>query len=212
MKIPYKQMLSWKAGNLGITILGIWYILLPWLTGQGMNNVSFQGWTLFGITFLGISLVRSNTKPSVVGSLATMLIGLSYFFGFMHTFNTAILWTFSLLMFIVTLLWELDIVNLGPQNVKAEVLLIVPLAVLGFGFGLGLAGYNPMIHFDWSQHFWFIGLNYLAVFVFCWMYVFDVAGWRPMGKHTIAILGALAILAVVLSVFGLYQGALFAWT
>jgi hypothetical protein len=167
MQIPYKQMLSWHEGNLGPTLLGFWYIMLPWLSGYGTNNPSFQGWTLFGVTFLSISLIRSKAKPTLIGSLATMLIGLGYFFGFMHTFNAAILWTFSLAMFAVVLVWELGIIHFGPANLKAEVLLIVPLAVLGFAFAMGLAGQNPLVQFNWTQRYWFIGLNYLAVMLFC---------------------------------------------
>jgi hypothetical protein len=213
MKIPYKQMFSWKAGNLGITLLGIWYVLLPWLAGQGINNPSFQGWTLFGLTFISISLVRSGTRPTVIGSLATMLIGLSYFFGFMHTFNPAILWSFSLLMFVAVLAWELGFVHIGPSNVKTEVLLIVPLACLGFAYAMALFGFNPMLSFTWTSDSWFVGLNYLAVMLFCWIYVFNVAGWKPLGKRTIMWLGALAIIAIVLSFFGLSQTLhLFAWT
>jgi hypothetical protein len=130
----------------------------------------------------------------------------------MHTFPTAILWTFSLLMFAVVVLWEFGIVHFGPANIKAEVLLIVPLACLGFAFAMGLIGQNPMLQFSWTQQYWFIGLNYLAVMLFCWIYVFQAAGWTPLGKRTIMWLGILAILAVLLSIFGLYRGALFGWT
>ncbi len=165
---------------------------------------------LFGFTFLATGLVIADNKPTVLGALFTMLIGLSYFFGFANFISMTILWTLSIVLFLAILVFELDIKKFGPTNAKAKVLTIVPLAVLAFSILLGVAGYNPLIHFNWTGAT-LIAINYIAIMLFGFLYVLDHAGWRPLGSKTGTWLNLLAIAAVALSAVGLAQGSLFAF-
>lgn len=196
MQIPYKQMFSWKTGNLAPSIIGVWYILLPLIMSKAVN-ISLM---LFGFTFLSIALVRAKSKPTVLGSVFCMLIGLSYFFGMMTNIADATLWTLSLGMFALTLVFELDIFKFGPANARAKILTIVPLAVIGFTLLIALAGYNPMLSIQWTSTRWIINLNYVAVALFCWINVLDYAGWRPFKGRTVLVMNLMAFVAVALSV------------
>lgn len=198
-------MFRWKTANLGLTIVGLWYLILPWLATRAMN----QSMMLFGFTFVAISLVTARTKPTVLGCLFAMLIGISYFFGIAGSIGGTILWPLSIILFGATLVFELGIVKFGPTNAKAKVLTIVPLAVMGFSIFLGLVGYNPLVIFNWT--YWMISLNYLSIMMFAWIYILDYAGWRPFKNRTPMVMNLLAITAVALSVLGMAQGSLFAW-
>jgi hypothetical protein len=206
MDFPIKQMLSWKAANIGPTLIGFWYLVLPWLATKSMD----QSMMLFGFTFLSIGLIRARSKPTVLGCLFAMFIGLAYFFTFANFISMAALWIVSLVLFAMVLVFELGIFKFGPTNAKAKVLTIVPLAVLSFSLLLGVAGYNPLIHFNWTSAT-LIAINYIAIMLFGFLYVLDYAGWRPLGSKTGTWLNLLAIAAVALSAIGLAQGSLFAF-
>lgn len=198
-------MFGWKTGNIGSTLIGLWYLILPFLASQSMN----QSMMLFGFTFLAIGIVRASSRPTVLGCVSAMLIGLAYFFGLTGGIGGTILWPLSIALFALVAVFEFGIIRFGPANAKAKILLIVPLAVMGFTLLLGFAGYNPMIRINWSA--WMITFNYLAVMMFCWIYVLDVASWRPFKGRTTLILNLMALTAVGLSVLGMAQGSLFQW-
>lgn len=198
-------MLRWKTVNLGLTILGVWYLILPWLATRAMN----QSMMIFGFTFVAISLVTARAKPTVFGCLFAMLIGIGYFFGIVGNIGGTILWPLSIGLFVATLVFELGILKFGPTNARAKVLTIVPLAIMGFSILLGLVGYNPLVVFNWNN--WMISLNYLCIMLFSWIYILDNAGYQPFHKRTAFIMNALALTAVGLSVVGMAQGSLFAW-
>jgi hypothetical protein len=213
--IPYKQMFNWSAGNLGLSLLGVWYMLLAFMSPKtyGVPSVIYspnQGLLLFGLMFFAISLVNSVPRPTVLGAVFTMLIGLSYFMGWIVTsISPVILWTLSIVLFLGVLVEEFGIFKIGPSDSKAKILTIVPLAIIGFSLVLALFGYNPLVKFNWN--YTLSAVNLLAVTVLCWLYVLDYAGWRPFKGKTNMWLNVIAIGAVALSVIGMYQGALFAW-
>jgi hypothetical protein len=209
MNIPFKQMLQWKTGNFAPTILGIWYIIVPFLAGAKTVN---QAMAIFGFTFLSIGIINAKSKPTVLASLFSALIGISYVFGMLgtYTLNTTIFWSISVILFILVLVFEFDIFKLGPSSSSAKVLTVIPLALLGFCIILGLAGYNPLIKFDFTRKP-LVAFNYLAVMTFCWLYVFDYAGYRPFGAKTNTWMNIMALAAVLLSLVGVYQGSLFQW-
>ena len=207
MNVPFKQMLQWKTGNFAPTILGLWYIIVPFLAGAKTMN---QAMAVFGFTFLSIGIINAKSKPTVLASLFSALIGISYVFSMMTTVSSAILWSVSIILFLLVLVFEFDIFKFGPTSSSAKVMTIIPLALLGFSIILGLAGYNPFIKFDFT-HKMLVGLNYLAVMVFCWLYVFDYAGYRPFKAKTNTWMNIMALAAVLLSLVGVYQGSLFQW-
>lgn len=208
MNIPYKQMLNWKTGILGFTLIGLWYIILPFLGGGDIN----QSMVLFGFTFLASGMVLANSRPTVLGSLFAALIGMSYFMMVATAINAAILWTLSIALFAGVLVFELGIFKFGPTNTHAKALTIIPMALLGFSVLLGIAGYNPTIHFTWTGNSWAIALNYVAVMLFAWLHVLNYAGYMPLGKHTMLWMVVMAVIAVGLSMLGIAQGwGLFQW-
>jgi len=206
MNVPFKQMTNWKSGNLAPTLLGFWYILLPFLSGGAINEKMM----IFGLTFLAIGIIRAKPRPTVIAGLCTAFLGISYFMYFMTTVSDAILWTMSLGLFAVVLLFEFDVFKVGPSSGQAKDLAIVPLTILGFSILLGIGGYNPAITFNWNRQM-LVCLNYLAVMVFCFLYVFDRVGYRPFGRNTINYMTLMAVAAVALSLIGMYQGTLFQW-
>jgi len=208
MNIPYKQMLNWKTGVLGFTLIGIWYIILPFLGGGGIN----QSMVLFGFTFLASGLVLANPRPTVLGALFAALIGMSYFMMVSTAINAAILWTLSIALFAAVLVFELGIFKFGPTNTHAKALTIIPMALLGFSVLLGIAGYNPTISFTWTGNSWALALNYVAVMVFAWLHVLSYAGYSPLGKKTMLWMVIMAVIAVGLSLIGVAEGwGLFQW-
>jgi len=207
MDIPYKQMLNWKTGVLGFTLLGIWYIILPFL-GGAIN----QSMVLFGFTFLASGIVLANSRPTVLGALFAALIGMSYFMMVATAISSAILWTLSIVLFLGVLVFELGIYKLGPSSADAKALTIIPMALLGFSVLLGIAGYNPTIFFTWTGNSWAIALNYVAVMLFAWLHVLNYAGYKPLGKNTMLWMVIMAVVAVGLSLLGIAEGwGLFQW-
>lgn len=202
MDIPIKDMFSYKLGTLGPTLIGLSYLILPFLLSQAIN----VGLVLFGLTFLSIGLIKARSKPTVLGCIFAMLIGLSFFFNTMTTIGTSILWTVSLLLFVGVLIFELHIFKFGPSNASAKSLLIVPLAILGFSYLLAFAGYNPMISINWNV--WMITFNYLAVMLFCWISVLEVGGYRPFGKDTPKYATTIALISVILVALSFLQGTM----
>jgi hypothetical protein len=215
MRFP-KEMLSWKSGNLGLTVLGLWYMLLAFMSPThfgvpGISTVANQGIFTFGIMFFTVALINAKARPTVLGSLAAMLIGLSYFMGFVATMNIAVLWMLSLGLFALVLVFEFDVFKFGPSGNKAKLLTIVPLAVIGFSLLLGLAGYGP-IRFNWGYPL--SAFNLVAVLALSWLYVWDYVGSgrrQILGMSMNTWLNVTALLAVVLSLLGVAQGSLFSW-
>jgi hypothetical protein len=208
-------MFNWSAGNLGLSVLGIWIALEAFLLPKNYSVPSLvyspnQGLLIMGFMFFAISLINSVSRPTVLASVFTMLIGLSYFLGWVTLINPVILWTLSVVLFLGVLVMEFGIFRFGPSDARAKVLTIVPLAVIGFSLVLGLFNYNPLVTFNWNTSM-LSAAHLFAVMVLCWLYVLDYAGWRPFKGKTNMWLNVIAIGAVALSVIGMYQGALFAW-
>lgn len=204
MDIPYKQMFQWKTANLAPTLLGLWYLIVPWVFTQAIN----QTMAIFGFTFLSVGIIKAKPRPTVLASLFSALIGIGYVLTLMTTMPLEVLWMITLGLFALVLVFEFDVFKFGPTNAKAKVLTVVPLTLLGFCIVLGLAGYNPYITFNFADYP-LVCLNYLAVMAFCWLYVLDYAGYKPFKARTNTWLNAMALIAVLLSLVGMYQGSLF---
>ena len=206
MNIPFKQMTNWKNGNIAPFLLGVWYIIAPFLGGGAINEKMM----IFGFTFFAIALLQSKTSPTVIASLCTAFLGISYFMFVMTTISDSFLWTISIILFAAVLILEFGIFKFGPTATQGKDLTLVPLTILAFSVLLGLAGYNPYIRFDFNRLF-LVAVNYLAVMVFCFLWVLNRIGYRPFGKNTVTYMNIMAIAAVVCSLIGFYQGSLFQW-
>lgn len=206
MEIPFKQLTNWKEGNFGPFLIGIWYIIAPFLANQALNMTMM----IFGFTFFAAALIRAKSSPTVIGSLAAAFLGVTYFMFVMTTVPQAALWSIAVLLFAIVLIFDFDIFSFGPKTSQGKELTIVPFTILGFSILLGLAGYNPYIVISWS-HFTLIGLSYVAMMIFCFLYLFDRVGYRPFGKATITWMNVLCIAVVAFSIVGIYQGSLFQW-
>jgi hypothetical protein len=208
MDFPIKQLFNWKTANIAPTLLGIAYLILPFLAGGASMDYTT---ITFGLMFLGIAIVQAKTKPTFLSGLFSSIVGICYVFTVATQIDTAILWATSLICFGGIVVFEIVQVKIGPANAKAKVLTVVPLTLLGFSILLGIAGYNPYVVLDWSGHL-LVALNYIAVMLFCWLYVFNYAGWKPLGNGTVMWINLMAIAAVLLTLIGIYQGTLYSWT
>jgi len=201
MSIPFKQMVNWKSGNIGPLLIAATFLLIPFLMGikvlQTTSNI------LFGLTFLCIALIRAKPSPTVIGSFFTALLGLAYFMTVMTTAD-AWLWMASLFFVAITVVFEIGLFKFGPSNSKAKVLTIIPVTLLGFYILLGIAGQNPKITFNWNV--WGVALSYIALMVFCFLYTFDYAGYKPFKAKTVLYMNIMAIAVLGLQVLGLMQG------
>lgn len=212
MNFP-KEILSWKSGNLGLTILGVWLAVLAFMSPNrggvpGINTVANEGIFAMGIMFLSVALINAKSRPTVLGSLFTMMIGLCYFMGFVSNMNIAILWTLSLGLFALVLVFELDIFKFGPSSNKAKLLTVVPLAIVGFTLLLGFFGYGPLT-FNWT--YWMTAVYQFAIMVFCWLYVWDYVASshrKLLGMSMNNWLNILPLLAVALSLLSVGQGTI----
>ena len=198
MKIPLKTMFKWNSKSFAPSLLGVWFIIYPWFT----KGVLTPETAIFGFTFFAIGLISAGTKaPTLIASLLTAFLGINYFLYSMNAITSPMLWTFSMIMFAVVLVFEFGIFKIGPSTVQAKDLAIVPLTLLGFAILLGLAGINPYITINWNRYI-LVGISYLALMVFCFLFVFERVGYRPFGKNTVTWLNIMAIATVALTLFG----------
>lgn len=197
-------MFSWKTGTLAYTLTGLQLLILPVLFYKLININQM----LFGFTFLSIAIIKAKEKPSVLGGIFTMLIGLAYFMGTTTTIGLTILWPLSIVLFLGTCFVEF-FMKLGPLNAKAKALIVVPMATIGFNLLLAIAGYNPLLAINWNK--WMTSFGYVAVAILCWVTVFQVGGWEPFKKKTNLVINLMAISAVLLSFLAMGQGSLFQW-
>jgi hypothetical protein len=205
LDFPYKQMFGWKTGNLALTVIALFYLVIPiWRTLTTRGVPLDQGMVIFGMTFLCVSLVKAKASPTVLGGVFTAVLGISYMMLVMTSVSASVLWITSILLFVATLVFEIGIFKFGPSNSKAKALTLVPLTFIGFSIILALVGYNPVVVINWK--YWTIALSYLATMVFCWLYVLDYAGWEVFKSKTGRWMTVMAVVAVAFSVLGMLQG------
>jgi hypothetical protein len=206
MDFPIKAMLSWKNGTLAYTLIGLSYLIAPFIVSNALN----YGLILFGCLFIAIGLIQARKKPSALGCFFAMLLGLCFFFGNYGTISIAALWGLSLLFFVLVLVFELDIIKFGPSSAKGKVLLTIPLGVLAFNYLLAFAA--PYLNFHSpimiNYAVWMVVFNYLAVMLVCWIGVFNFAGYKLLGKSTNTWFNLLALVSVALVFLSAFQGAI----
>lgn len=199
ISIPFKQMTSWKSGNLGLLLIALTYLAVPFLFGKPLGQTSI----LFGLTWLCVALVKAKSSPTVLGSFFTALLGLSYFLTVLTTAD-AWLWTASLAFTALTFVFELGLFKFGPSNAKAKVLTVVPVLLLGFYILLGFAGQNTRLLINWNN--WGIAVSYVALMVYSFLFTFDEAGYRPFKGKTTLYMNIMAIAVLLLAILGIMQG------
>jgi len=204
--ISINQLFAWKNANLGFTILGLFYLLFPWLALGTFNNVT----AMFGMMFLCIGIIRAKGSVSVLGGLFAAFLGISYFFGTIALMDIAQLWLMAIVFFVLFLIMELGFVKIGPRTTSAKTFAIVPLALLTFSLVLAFIGQNPMLTIDWTN-LW-VSLNYLSILMFAFLSMIELVGWHIAGANTNKLILLFAIAAIATAFMGIYQGSLWQWT
>ena len=203
--IPLNALVNTEDANLGFTLMGLFYLIFPFL----LSSLDYST-IIFGIMFLTIAIIRAKTRISVIGGLAAAFIGIIYFMASVNAMDIDTLWTLALILAAIFFILELGFLKYGPTTSKAKAFAIIPLALLSFSLILGFIGYNPYIVIDldriWSA------LNYLCVLLVSLIGMLQIAGWNVIGKeNTNKWLLIFALGAVATAFLGTYQGTLFQW-
>lgn len=203
--ISINAMFDTKNGNLGISLMALFYILFPFL----LSGLDYST-AIFGIMFLTVAIIRVKSRISVIGGLAAAFIGIIYFTASLSAMDIYTLWTLTLIFAAIFFVFELGFFKYGPTTSKAKGFAVVPLALLSFSLILAFVGYNPYIHIDFSR-MW-SALNYLCILLVSLLAMFQVVGWNVIGKkNTNKWILIFALGAVVTAFLGTYQGTLFQW-
>ena len=203
--IPLNALVNTQNANLGFTLMGLFYLIFPFL----LSSLDYST-VIFGIMFLTIAVIRAKSRISVIGGLAAAFIGIIYFMASISAMNIDTLWTLTLILAAIFFIFELGFLKFGPTTSKAKAFAIIPLALLSFSLILGFIGYNPYIVIDWDR-IW-SALNYLCVLLVSLLGMLQIAGWNVIGKkNTNKWLLIFALGAVATAFLGTYQGTLFQW-
>lgn len=208
-KIPWNALFDWKNANLGAFMLGVFYLIFPWMT----SGVLDEGMAIFGLMFLTISIMRAKGSNTVIGGLMSGFIGVIYLCAIGGVVNMATLWMFTLIFAAIFFIFEMGIFKIGPISKKADAFQIVPFTLMTFALLLSMTGYSTIFIIDWSGNI-IVALNYLAVFLFCALSMLQLAGWNVAGTDakTNKWIMLFAVVAIAVAVFGTFQGTLWQWT
>ena len=204
--IPINALLNYRNANLGAFLLGIFYLIFPWMTSGVLDETT----AIFGLMFLTISIMRAKGSNTVIGGLCQAFIGISYFLAIANIINIATLWTLTLILAAIFFVMELGFIRFGPVTKKADAFQLVPFTLLSFILLLSIAGYSPVLRIDWNNTL--VAINYVAIFLFSALSMLQLAGWNVAGKNTNQWLMIFAIVAIGTALFGTYQGTLWQWT
>jgi hypothetical protein len=204
--IPSKAMFKWQNANLGFTLLGLFYLVAPWLSSGVFNTIT----AMFGMMFLSIGILRAKVRVSVLGALFASFLGICYFFGSVALMDITLLWGMTIVLFIGFLIVEMGFFKVGPTTKSAKAFVIVPLSLLSFSLILAFLGKNPVLTINWNQMV--VAINYLAVLLFSLFSMLDLGGWRVMGASTDKWIMVFAVAAIGTAVLGIYQGSLWMWS
>jgi hypothetical protein len=220
--IDLKAMFKWRNANFAPSALGIANIILPIMaavTAQFGKAIS-ETTLIFGILFFCIGLLRSKPQPTVLASVFTALIGVTWVLTVMGLISTLLLTILSFFLFILIVVFELGL-KIGPQSGQAKGLLIIPMFFLAFTLILAFPGLNQFVHFSvfWTTrlaqnpftttvtlNYIIVLFSYIATLLFCWIYIFDFAGWEVFKSKTYLWMNLLALTAIALSLIAWIQG------
>lgn len=205
-KIPFNALLKWENGNLGVFLLGLFYLIFPWMTSGVLNETT----AIFGLMFLTIAVMRAKGSNTVVGGLCQAFIGVIYICAIGGLISMATLWTTAIILTAIFFVLEMGFFKFGPITKKADAFQIVPLTLMTFALLMAISGQSTLFVIDWGNML--VALNYVSIFLFCALATLQLAGWNIAGKNTNKYIMLFAVLAIALAIFGTYQGTLWQWT
>lgn len=207
-KLSIGALLSWEKANLAPFALAIFYLIFPPIWSGSMDQTTM----IFGLMFLTITIMRAKGSNYVISGLVQAFIGVSYFSAVAGLIALEALWILSIVCFVIFLVFELTSFHFGPRTNRSDAFQIVPLCILGFTLVMALANYGSIYVIDFANPL--SALNYVAVMLFCFVYMFQIAGWNVTGKQktTNYLILALAIGAIFFAFAGTTQGTLWAWS
>lgn len=201
--ISTSQLLSTKTVSLGLFILALYFAVVTILL------LGFVDYTnlMLGLTLMTCAILNAKKTPLVLSGVLVGLVGLTNFLamGNVLPLNTA--WIITLICVIVVFAFEIFGWKLGKASKQAKNAIIVPTLSLFFMFLLALTGLNPMLYVDWSTQL-MKALFYVTLMFFTGLLSFQFLGWSVLKKKQGLWIAILAVLAVVISFVGVYQGSL----
>ena len=210
-KLSFSSLIDYKTGNLGAFMLGIFYLLFPWFTSGILNETM----AIFGLMFITIAVMRAKGSNTVLGGFMQAFIGIVYILALAGIMPIATLWIFAIILTVAFFILEMGYVKFGPTTQKADAFQIVPFTLMTVALLVSIIGYSNLFIIDWGNLL--VALNYVAVFLFCALSMFQVAGWniadkkKTESKTTNKYIMLFAVAAVITAVAGTYQGTLFQW-
>jgi hypothetical protein len=205
--VSINALIDYKNANLASFLLGIFYVLFPWFSSGQLNETT----AIFGFMFLTIAIMRAKKSNTVLGGLCQAFIGVIYLFALAGLVDMTILWFFSIALLLIFFVLELGFVKFGPITPHADAFQIVPLTILVVGLLLSMIGYSTLFTIPWQANL-LVSLNYVAIFMFSLLSMFQLAGWNIGGRSTNTWIMLFAAIAVITAVVGTYQGTLWQWT
>jgi len=199
------QLLSTKTGNIGLLVMGIYFCGINLLL---TGTIDFVNMTV-GLTFIAIAVMNAKPSPTVISGLLTGFLGLNTLLSITNVLPRDLAQIIALACAIGIFLFEFGGVKIGKSSKKAKVAIVIPIMALFFMFILAIAGVNPTLSVDWSTELMKF-LNYIALMFLTGLMAFDLLGWRIAKKNHGLWVTALAVISVLTSFMGIYQGTL-AW-
>jgi len=202
-----KKMVDYKKGNLGITLLAIFYLAFPIISlGRLDTNLLISG-----LMLLTIAVMRAKESNSVLAGFLQGFLGVVYILAIAGLITSTYLSVFAILLAIGFFVLEFGMVKFGPITKKADAFQIVPFMLLGVGILLSLFGLSTLFSASFQSFSWNT-MNFLAMLLFSLFSAFQVAGWNLAKGNTNKFLIIFAVGAIATALLGAYQGVLFQWT
>ena len=205
--LSFKKMFDYKKGNLGISLLAVFYLLFP-IFSLGRLDTNLL---IYGLMFLTVAVMRAKESNVVLAGFIQALIGTIYVLAIAGVIASTYLMVTSVVLVAAFFAFELGFIKFGPITRKADVFQVVPFTLLSVGIVLSLLGVSTLFSASISSFSWST-LNFIAMLLFSLFSGFQIAGWNLAKNNTNKFLIIFAVGAIATTLLGTYQGVLFQWT
>ena len=199
-------MFDYHKGNLGISLLAIFYIAFPIVALRAIDT----NLLIYGLMFLTIAIMRAKESNSVLAGFIQALMGVIYILAIAGVLSSTYLMVFGILLTAIFFAFEASIVKFGPITKKADAFQVVPFTLLSVGILLSLFGLSTLFQASFASFSW-TTLNFVAILLFSIFSAFQITGWNLAKNNTNKFLILFAIGAVATTLLGTYEGVLFQW-
>ena len=201
--VSMKQLFSTKRMTLGLMFLALYYCLINLVVSGILDYPN----VIMGLTFLGCALINARDKPRVISGILVGFIGMTNILAISNVLEINTAWMLSLVCIVLVGLLEFTSIKFGPASKQAKDAAVVPMLSLFVMFILGIIGITTVMAVDYATApIKFI--NYIFLMFLTGLLSFQFLGWKIIKKNQATWTTILAIICVVLSAYGVYQGTL----